>query len=506
MIGLHDAIKRFDAAIRGEIIYLGLEWPSFSNLLGAWAEYRNLIESIHRPTDVDAEFRKLQRIIFLLATEPIQPRHSSLGVLDYLDSQKPDLPSSVAAVRDALVAALRVVHGEDHVASNLEEILSLKLNRLQLSDKNLTILKDPDFDESLCRQLVIAGAKRVSFLTLSQLKWAPMADVVIIFGAPERWLYSKIDFRQRQLMISWLYSAPAALTTVVISWDGNPQFDLSNFALWPESPITPPAMIGPVAFKREWILPSPPPPPPPPPDPDGVDAVLVQLSGGGDIGFHRQLGPKPQIIQTDELDISLSRIQINKLQVGNIVIFRTDDSQITYIQESAQRKMGAKNYIKARGISESFKSAVLKRKKEIDAVAALRNAGFTNPEYYVNVVDENRYIGPKDFKTAHSIAVALGFSFSEDEFDAIHQLRIHHRQAGAEANEVISEVLSDQSIWEDQLNSGRQVRVRIERIGTVGIAFVESKSQTKRLVSKLGIAQHLPADVASSVYLVEVSE
>ena len=49
MIGLHDAIKRFDAAIRGEIVYLGLEWPSFSNLLGAWAEYRNLIESIHRP-------------------------------------------------------------------------------------------------------------------------------------------------------------------------------------------------------------------------------------------------------------------------------------------------------------------------------------------------------------------------------------------------------------------------------------------------------------------------
>jgi hypothetical protein len=124
----------------------------------------------------------------------------------------------------------------------------------------------------------------------------------------------------------------------------------------------------------------------------------------------------------------------------------------------------------------------------------------------VNVVDENRYIGPKDFKTAHSIAVALGLSFSEGEFDAIHQLRIHHRQAGQEANEVIGEVLRDQSIWEDQINSGRQVRVRIKRIGTVGIAFVESKSETKRLVSQLGIAQHLPADSASSVHFVEVSE
>jgi len=506
MIGLHDAIKRFDASIRGEIVYLGLEWPSFSNLLGAWAEYRNLIENIHRPTDVDAEFRTLQRIIRLLATQPIQPRHSSLGVLDYINSRKPELPSNVAAVRDALVEALRILHGEDHVASNLEDIFSSKLNRLQLDDKTVAILKDSDFDESLYRTLTLTKARLVSFFTLSKLKRAPMADVAVIFGAPERWLYSKIDFQHRQLMISWLFSAPAALTTVVISWDGNPHFHLSNYALWPESPLPLPAMIGPVAFLREWTLPPPQPPPPPPPDPEGIDAVLVQLSGGGDIGFHRQLGPKPQIIQTDELDVSLSRTKINKLQIGNIVVFRTDDSQIAYIQESAQKKMGSKIYNKAHEISENFKSAVLNRKKEIDVVAALRNAGFTNPEYYVNVVDENRYIGPKDFKTARSIAVALGFSFSEDEFDAIHQLRIHHRQAGAEANEVIREVLSDQSLWEDQINSGRQVRVKIERIGTVGIASVDSISQTKRLVSKLGIAQHLPADGSSNVHMVGVSE
>ena len=502
MIGLNDAIKRFDAAIHGDVVYLGLEWPSFSNLLGAWTEYRKLIENIHRSTAVDAEFRTLQRIIRLLATQPIQPRLSSLGVLDYLNSQKPELPTNLAAVRDALVETLRIVHGEDHVASNLEDILSSKLSRLKIDDKTVAILRDSDFDESLYQTLTLTRARLVSFFTLSKLKRAPMADIAVIFGAPERWLYWKIEFQHRRLLTSWLYSAPAAFTTVIISWDGNPQFDLSNYAIWSESPISLPAIIGPVAFQREWTLPPPPPPPPPPPDPDGVEAVLVQLSGGGDIGFHQQLGPKPQIIQTDELEVLLSRTKISKLQVGNIVVFRTDDSEIKYIRESAREKMKAKKYDEARQISENFKGAVLGKKKEIDAVDKLRNAGFANPEYYVNVVDEDRYIGPKDFKTASNIAGALGFSFSEDEFNAIHQMRIHHRQAGAEANEVIRVVLSDQSIWEDQINSGRQVRVKIERIGSVGIASVDSLSKTKRLVSKLGIALNLPADDSSNVHIV----
>jgi len=502
MIGLHDAIKRFDAAANGGIVYLGLEWPSFGNLLGAWDEYRNAVENIHRTVDVDTEFRTIQKIVRCLATQPVNPKTSSLGISEYLTSQRPVLQANLATLRDALVEALEVLLEEDHVANNLADVLSSKLSRLQVAGKTVAILKDPDFDESLYAQIKLPGAKSVTFYSLSKLKRAPMVDVAIVFGAPERWLYSKIEYKVRQSMISWLYSAPVAFTTVVVSWEGNPPFNLSNYAIWQESRLSPPATIGSVAFRREWTLPSPPPPPPPSPDLDGVEAVIVHLSGGGEIGFHRQLGPKPQIIQTDELDVSLSRTEINKLQVGNVVVFRTDDSQIAFIQESARTQMGVKVYNKARDISENFKQSVLNKRKEIDAVAALRNSGFSHPEYYINVVEEDRYIGPKDFKTARSISIALGFSLSEAEFEAIHKLRIHHRQAGAEANEVIRGVLSDQSLWEDQINSGRQVRIKVERIGTVGIASVESLSKTKRLVSKLGLAQSLPPEGSPNVFTV----
>lgn len=501
MIGLHDAIKRFDAAANGEIIYLGLEWPSFGNVLGAWDEYRNAIENIHRMVDVDTEFRTLQRIVRCLAMQPVNPKTSSLGLSEYLTSQRPVLPTNLASVRDALVEALKVLLEENHVANNLAEVLSSKLNQVQVAGKTVAILKNPDFDESLCAQIKLPGANSVTFNSLSKLKRAPMVDVAIVFGAPERWLYSKIEYKVRQSMISWLYSAPVAFTTVVVSWEGNPTFSLSNYAIWPESRLSPPATIGSVAFRREWTLPLPPPPPPPPPDPDGVEVVVVHLSGGGEIGFHRQLGPKPQIIRTDELEVSFSRTEINKLQIGNVLVFRTDDSQITFIQESARTKMGVKMYDKARDISENFKQSVLSKKKQIDAVAALRNCGFSHPEYYINVVEEDRYIGPKDFKTAHGISIALGFSFSEAEFEAIDKLRIHHRQAGAEANEVIRGVLSDQSLWEDQINSGRQVRLKVERIGTVGIASVDSLSKTKRLVSKLGLAQSLPSEGSPNVFI-----
>jgi len=502
MIGLHDAIKRFDAAANGEIVYLGLEWPNFGNLLGTWDEYRNAVENIHRTVDVDTEFRVLQRIVRFLTTQPINPKTSSLGISEYLTSERPVLPANLSSVRDALVAALQVLFDENHVANNLEDILSSKLSRLQFAGKTVAILKDPDFDESLYKQIKLPGARSVTFYSLSKLKRAPMVDVAIVFGLPERWLYSKIEYKVRQSMISWLYSAPVALTTVVVSWEGNPPFSLSNYAIWQESQLTPPATIGSVAFRREWTLPLSPPPPPPLPDVDGVEAVVVHLSGGGEIGFHRQLGPKPQIIQTDELEVSLSRTEINKLQIGNVVVFRTDDSQIAFIQESARSKMGTKVYNEAREISENFKSSVLRKKKEIDALAALRNVGLSHPEYYMNVVEEGRYIGPEDFKTARSISIALGFSFSEVEFEAIHKLRIYHRQAGVEANKVIREVLSDQSLWEDQINSGRQVRIKVKRIGTVGIASVETISKTKRLVSKLGLAQSLPPESSPNVHTV----
>jgi hypothetical protein len=115
-----------------------------------------------------------------------------------------------------------------------------------------------------------------------------------------------------------------------------------------------------------------------------------------------------------------------------------------------------------------------------------------NAEYYLNVVTDERYIGPKDFQTAQKIAIALGFNILEDDFQLLNDLRSHHRTAGMKANEIVRASLAESHEWEDAIGSGVQAHIDLGEAGTVVIAVVEAIGQIKRKVSRLGVAENLP--------------
>lgn len=491
---LKNAIRRFDAASSGRLLYLGLEWPAMEKFVSALRRYYDQTVQVALPTSADLEVSRFFNIQRKLMSIPVPPSHESTGLVSFLESPLVELASdSLAEARQQVVKCLHDLVQETHVAQDLNRLVTEKLRGVNFEGKTIAVLVPRGLRDLANEVIQIDDAKSVDFMSLSELRRSPMKDVVIVFGSPEDQLWQKEPIENRRASVSWIYSAPAGETTITISWSGHSSFDLSHYSVWKEAPLSTSEAVGTVAFKvaavtghvsapRDVLV----------ADPDGVDAILVDLVGGGSIAFHPEFGPKPQVLEIEELEFEVRHVKVRGLEPRHVLIFRTDNSEISFIRQAAQKSMGKTKYETAAKASESFKADVRQASSSSSAPASLRSNGIENAEYYLSVVSDARYIGPKDFETATKIANALGFKISKDDFSLLTEMRSHHRIAGAKANEMVRAALTDSHEWEDAISSGLQAHIDLGKVGTVVIAVVESLGTIKRKVSRLGIAERLP--------------
>ena len=101
-------------------------------------------------------------------------------------------------------------------------------------------------------------------------------------------------------------------------------------------------------------------------DPDGVPAILFQFASGGNIAFHPTLGPRPQVIGQGEMDPVIESVSPNRLKQGAVLIFRSDDSDISFIRETARKSLGSKKYDLAKAASDSVKKSVTDAKDALN--------------------------------------------------------------------------------------------------------------------------------------------
>jgi hypothetical protein len=491
---LDNASQRFNAAINGRVLYLGLDWPALERYISALHQYYNETAKVALPAAADVEVAELFTIQRKLLTLPIDPNHPSVGATAFLASTPVSLSSSSLTVnRDAVIDALRSLVDEPHVAKELLALVTEKFRSVIVEGKSVACLVPRGYKDLAHDVLKMEEAKSNEFLTLSELRRSEMKDLVFVFGSPEHHLWHRDPVENRQAKVSWLYSAPAADTTITVSWTGHPKFDLAHYSVWSEWPLTATEIVGSVAFKATaTVAVSPVPRDALVADIDGVDATLVDLVGGGSIAFHPEFGPKPQVLEVEELEFDIRSVHVRSLEPRHVIIFRTDDSEISFIRKTARASMGKKRYDNALAVSNAFKTNVISASQTADVTSALNNNGIVNAEYYLNVVTDERYIGPKDFQTAQKIAVALGFNILEDDFQILNDLRSHHRTAGLKANEIVRASLAESHEWEDAIGSGVQAHIDLGEAGTVVIAVVEAIGQIKRKVSRLGVAENLP--------------
>ena len=507
---LEDAVDRFEAACDGRIIYIGLPWKAFEDFLAALNDYWESIKGRSLPESVEYEISKMFEIRRRLLSQPLNPSNQESGIADLLSMTRADLDESFIEARDQVISKLMVLTAEDHVAADLVQAVTQKFPSFKFEGKSLAILvlDGRELKDAIKKQLVFPGASRVKYLGLSDLRKSEMSDIAFIFGAPEQRLWHTIALEERRKMVSWLYSAPVAKTTINVSWVGHPSFDLSNYTIWPEVALSSANTYGPTTFAIKSD-PSGPviKPIEPTSDPDGVPAILFQFASGGNIAFHPTLGPRPQVIGQGEMDPVIESVSPNRLKQGAVLIFRIDDSEISFIRETARKSLGNKKYDLAKAASDSFKKCVADARGALnDAALMLESAGISSPEYYLQVASDSRWIGAQNYKVAKCIADTFGFAFSEGEYQMINELRVHHRQAGMQANEMIRNSLIKNREWEDAIDRGLHVRLNLGEVGSRQIAMIETIGTVKRLVSKLGVAESVPdPNVAKSELVVEIS-
>ena len=101
-----NASQRFNAAINGRVLYLGLDWPALERYISALHQYYNETAKVALPAAADLEVAELFTIQRKLLTLPIDPNHPSVGASAFLASTQVSLSSSSLTIaRDAVIDA-----------------------------------------------------------------------------------------------------------------------------------------------------------------------------------------------------------------------------------------------------------------------------------------------------------------------------------------------------------------------------------------------------------------
>lgn len=494
MAKLENAVRRFDAASTGRLLYLGLEWPTFGEFIKALNAYYEETAKVALPSSANTELAALFSIQRKLLSLPSAPEHPAVGAKSFLQSPRIQLSAEVlSSHRDAVIVALHKLLEEQHIAKDFAQLVTTRFKNVDVQDKSVAILVPRGFKGLASEVVQLNDARSVEFFSLTELRRSSIHDLIIMFGPPEQHLWHRDPIQNRRETVSWVYSAPAGKVTVTVGWTGHTGYELSHYSVWAEKPLSSSEIVGTVAFKaipiisatpthRDALI----------ADIDGVDATLVDLVGGGSIAFHPEFGPKPQMLEIEELEFEIRQTSVRVLEPRHVLIFRTDDSEISFIRDTAKSSMGKTKYEKALAVSTTFKQNVRHAALRPTSSADLQRNGIVNTDYYLNVVTDDRYIGPKDFVTAEKIASALGFQITESEFKLLTEMRSHHRTAGARANELVRKALVESLDWEDAISGGLQAHIDLQDVGTVVIAVIESIGTIRRKVSHLGIAEKLP--------------
>lgn len=500
MHDLRDAMARFDAATQGRIVHIGLEWPAFQIAQGSRMALQQQSDAVILPEVARAYLFKTFVLMTQIGNYPVSPSELDIEFRDAIEQGVDDLPPGMQVGARGFLAAFLSL-GPTHPAADLGLLLGSRLPKVELSGKRVGLLVAPDVREAVQRSVRVPDGVDLQFLTSTELKRSAMLDVVFVFGSPERRLWSGTPLSERRRIVSWLYSSPAAPLTIHVSWADS--FDLSDYGIWAEQPLLASESVGPSRFRvvledhpdesTQLALLG---------DVDGIPASNVGLVGGGSVAFANEIGPWPQVIDEEELELQVKKTRVGKVEVNDVLVLRPESSEIELIRAEARKSMGARAYDQALDRSRRFKELVKAQARLSDAEERLRNVGIVNPSYYLHVVEIDRYIGPESQSKMRSIAVALGISFDPEDFSAIHQLQIQHRRAGMVFSKRISEWLLANHEWREHVQLGLQVHIHVPDAGPVRLAIVGSKTADKVRISRLGLAIGLPE--TSSGRVVEV--
>lgn len=487
---LGTATRRYEASEQGQIEYVGVSWPAFANFEEALSQYIDSCDGISYEDDRTSELQALRLARHRLSRLPIHPDHEIVGLNGLNLAQSNSTVNAIDVSRNHCLNFARDLLRTRHPAASLYDLLGINTALMSHDVSRIAIVSPELFHEAI-RESINFGQINYELVSQSQLKHRGVWDLVIYLG-PQYSSYPGTPLIVRKRQVAWMYSAPAASRTIQVIWSGG--FDIADYTIWSESPLSLRKSEGPTRFTvfidEESHLP-PPALPPVIASTDGVSGYVIDLAGGYRVALSSDYGPRPHVIQTSDFSVSIEADSTDQLVKGDTILLRVDRTAREFVVKSALTKLGKSTYERAAAASATFKNEVAAKYSEnpTESESRLHSAGIANSAYYFNACSDGEYIAPGELDRYRLICTTLNIAHSEEDFKLFSKMRSAHRKAGAEARELIQDQLKNDRRWEDETREQGFCTRNFTNLGNILIAAIITITPQTVSLSSLGRVQ-----------------
>jgi hypothetical protein len=504
--------------------FLAAEQISIDAVSVRWENYEKFDESLraaYRAAKRTSALPKHQALFNLiwdvhdnLALGPWSPSDAGLGLgaaVEQLGSAETELPEIFGELRSSAEG----LYASSHPANDIYGLLTTHGLDRHLQVPELAVVVSTRFKRNASTKIQVRDSQ-FDLLDLRELRdgvW----DCVVLVGTQAP-LSEQFQSREEALReLSWLYTAPAAPRMVVVTWSGAIRFDFNDYVIREELRLPEVNDYG-AGSVTQW----------------GVSrkrqVKKIKLSGDADtdcfnfvvdairdvrssptlvaekesdgaerntlnqewvVSFVKSVPPRPRLLVPDDYGLAIETIEDpSRFPIGGLLVIREDlplkrrdrndeshdvGEQPTQdlVRQLATKALGDPVYRSLRSKSDNFKKELARCSNDFQwSVQRLREAGFENPEYYLNVHKAKQWIGPGSRDKHQKLSKALSIPDDASTYEAIAAIRSAHQSAGFEITKRITSYLETNREWEEECRMNNTVAIDSKSFGRVILARV----------------------------------
>lgn len=489
-----QTIARFEAAGSVDVQAKIINWLEYELYVAALKALQREVETLNLQGDLRQTYQSLWTLRRIIRTHPIDPL-VAYGVTPIGTSR------AAGEFGEVLDRALDALDSLLQTANPLTtELVQHLLNDTQLSkreDVSVQVLINQRW-RSLCR-LEFGNdypGYRVQFVTTTEAKNSPIADVMYVFGDPEEHAFSYEDWDARTRKISWLFNAPSAKRVVCLLLQDTRSTNFERFQVWSGADQFDPKIRGRLSgidLRADYV-------PPKFDDPvlphvevgeQIVDAFRCRLADGSCVYFMKD-GLKVRVLERDDFNVEVTEIEPAKIRRGTVILVNASEASRSFINEEANRQLRKQfnddEILKFRSVVAAYKRGLMEYPNLDElvrkAVALGLEEGYV--KNHVRRMALRETFGPQMRDRFEVMCGIIGLPVTDGDWLAVSTLQAANRRAGVVAKERLCEIIeNDATIFEFVLEPQLVTKVDPE-FGAIAVsAIVEDPI----LVSGIGVSK-----------------
>jgi hypothetical protein len=482
---LNETLRRFAAAEHSKLKYRGLQWPEFEAFLGSLQKLERICDELTPPQIVDTWLAILRFARRILRSSPTNPRYPALQLAKFVDVDTTPFPPEIRArFADCQLSVTSLLLSDVHPTwDHIESLLSAaNASNKEIKIKTLVAKGAVPFVEEISKE----HGWKLTVLDLTAAKRADVADLALIFGSPELHTHWQDDFDTSSRKVAWLFNAPIADETHVLSWPGSFKFDAKRYTAWEGAPLQDVSLSGSTSFvidvNRFTEISSGSSTPPAIVDAstghiEPVQATPIKLTDNTWVFLSNEVGPKASYLDTDDFNV-IERVAKNlkDLTPGTVLILRDGDTGRSFLESEAanwiDEKHGVSQRKKSVAVRNEFRSAVQELGRDQFAIKRLKDQGLDEGQARrrLRLAHDPLHIAPEDKTEFAAICKAANCTLTEEDAAHLVILRTAYRQAGHRARVRLLEAIEADPSWQVTIETPAQARIAIPGVGSTILA------------------------------------